>query len=82
LVRSVRTLVGTISVTMHAPAADEPAMHTPDRRAWWPWAAGAVATLLIGALAWTFWRFLLNGPPEDPGPPMTVVFNWLGALKP
>jgi Tol biopolymer transport system component len=27
-------------------------------------------------------RFLLNGPPEDPEPPMTVVFNWLGALKP
>jgi len=26
-------------------------------------------------------RFLLDGPPEDPGPPMTVVFNWLGSLK-
>jgi hypothetical protein len=26
-------------------------------------------------------RFLLNGPPEDPGPPMTVVLNWTAALK-
>jgi hypothetical protein len=26
-------------------------------------------------------RFLINGPPEDPLPPMTVVYNWLGALK-
>ena len=26
-------------------------------------------------------RFLLDGPPEDPQPPMTVVFNWIGALK-
>jgi len=22
-----------------------------------------------------------SSPPEDPGPPMTVVLNWLGALK-
>jgi serine/threonine protein kinase len=26
-------------------------------------------------------RFLLNGPPEDPGPPMTVVLNWTAAVK-
>ncbi len=26
-------------------------------------------------------RVLINGPPEDPGPPITVVLNWLGALK-
>jgi serine/threonine protein kinase len=26
-------------------------------------------------------RFLLNGPPADPGPPMTVVLNWAAALK-
>jgi Tol biopolymer transport system component len=26
-------------------------------------------------------RFLINGPPEDPGPPMTVVLNWTAALK-
>ena len=26
-------------------------------------------------------RFLLNGPPQDPGPPMTVVLNWTAALK-
>jgi Tol biopolymer transport system component len=26
-------------------------------------------------------RFLLNGTPEDPGPPMTVVLNWTAAVK-
>ena len=26
-------------------------------------------------------RFLLRYPPADPGPPITVVINWLGALK-
>jgi hypothetical protein len=26
-------------------------------------------------------RFLLIGPPQDPGPPMTVVLNWMAALK-
>jgi eukaryotic-like serine/threonine-protein kinase len=26
-------------------------------------------------------RFLINGPPEDPGPPITVILNWMGALK-
>ena len=26
-------------------------------------------------------RFLVNGPPEDPGPPMTVVINWMAAAK-
>jgi Tol biopolymer transport system component len=26
-------------------------------------------------------RFLLNGPPENPAPPMTLVFNWTLALK-
>jgi serine/threonine protein kinase/Tol biopolymer transport system component len=26
-------------------------------------------------------RFLLNGPPEDAGPAMTVVLNWAGALS-
>ncbi|HEX7792782.1 MAG TPA: hypothetical protein VF456_00450 [Vicinamibacterales bacterium] len=26
-------------------------------------------------------RFLLNGPPADPGPPMTVVLNWAAGLK-
>jgi serine/threonine protein kinase/Tol biopolymer transport system component len=26
-------------------------------------------------------RFLLNAPPEDLGPPMTVVLNWTAALK-
>jgi eukaryotic-like serine/threonine-protein kinase len=26
-------------------------------------------------------RFLLIGPPQDPGPPMTVVLNWTAALK-
>jgi serine/threonine protein kinase/Tol biopolymer transport system component len=26
-------------------------------------------------------RFLLNGPPENPDPPMTLVLNWIGALK-
>jgi hypothetical protein len=25
-------------------------------------------------------RFLLRYPPEDPGPPITVVFNWTAAL--
>jgi Tol biopolymer transport system component len=26
-------------------------------------------------------RFLILGPPDEPGPPITVVLNWLGALK-
>ena len=26
-------------------------------------------------------RFLINGPPADPGPPMTVVLNWAAGLK-
>ena len=26
-------------------------------------------------------RFLLNGPPADPGPPITVVLNWLAGVK-
>jgi hypothetical protein len=26
-------------------------------------------------------RFLTLAPPEEPGPPITVVLNWLGALK-
>jgi Tol biopolymer transport system component len=26
-------------------------------------------------------RFLLNGAPEDAGPPMTVVLNWTGAIR-
>jgi hypothetical protein len=26
-------------------------------------------------------RFLLIGPPQDPGPPLTVVLNWTAALK-
>ncbi len=26
-------------------------------------------------------RFLINGPPADPGPPMTVVLNWSEELK-
>jgi hypothetical protein len=26
-------------------------------------------------------RFLVNGPPADPGPPMTVVLNWAAGLK-
>lgn len=25
-------------------------------------------------------RFLINGPPADPGPPMTVVLNWAAGL--
>jgi hypothetical protein len=26
-------------------------------------------------------RFLVRYPPEDPGPPITVVLNWQSALK-
>ena len=26
-------------------------------------------------------RFLINGPPADPGPPMTVVLNWTAGLN-
>ena len=26
-------------------------------------------------------RFLMNGPPADPGPPMTVVLNWTAGLN-
>ena len=26
-------------------------------------------------------RFLINGPPDDPGPPMTVVLNWSAGLN-
>jgi hypothetical protein len=26
-------------------------------------------------------RFLLNGPPADPGPPITVVLNWTAGLN-
>ena len=26
-------------------------------------------------------RFLINGPPADPGPPMTVVLNWASGLN-
>jgi eukaryotic-like serine/threonine-protein kinase len=26
-------------------------------------------------------RFVIDGPPEDPGPPITVVLNWPAALK-
>jgi dipeptidyl aminopeptidase/acylaminoacyl peptidase len=26
-------------------------------------------------------RFLVNGPPADPGPPMTIVLNWAAGLK-
>jgi hypothetical protein len=26
-------------------------------------------------------RFLINGSPADPGPPMTVVLNWAAGLK-
>jgi len=26
-------------------------------------------------------RLLINGPPADPGPPMTVVLNWAAGLK-
>ena len=26
-------------------------------------------------------RILINGPPSDPGPPMTVVLNWASGLK-
>jgi hypothetical protein len=26
-------------------------------------------------------RFLVNGPPADPGPPMTVVLNWTAGLN-
>jgi Tol biopolymer transport system component len=26
-------------------------------------------------------RFVINGPPDDPGPPITVVINWQGELK-
>ena len=25
-------------------------------------------------------RFLINGPSEDPAPPITIVLNWMGAL--
>jgi hypothetical protein len=26
-------------------------------------------------------RFLINEPPADPGPPITVVFNWTAGLN-
>jgi hypothetical protein len=26
-------------------------------------------------------RFLINGPPTDPGPPITVVLSWAAGLK-
>jgi len=26
-------------------------------------------------------RFLINGPPADPGPPITVVLNWTAGLN-
>jgi hypothetical protein len=26
-------------------------------------------------------RFLFTVPPDDPGPPMTVVLNWVAAMK-
>jgi hypothetical protein len=26
-------------------------------------------------------RFLILGPPDEPGPAITVVLNWLGGLK-
>jgi hypothetical protein len=25
--------------------------------------------------------FLVNGPPDDPGPPMTMVLNWAAGIK-